>query len=45
MDIKPRLIEEGNGRVKVLLKLKEAELHRVCVFHIPNKGSPLTSFL
>ena len=31
MDINPRLIEEGNSRVKVLLKLKEAELHQVCV--------------
>ena len=30
MYIIPRLIEEGNSRVKVLLKAKEGELHRVC---------------
>ncbi|SRR5258706_5739633 len=30
MRIIPRLIEEGNSRVKVLLKAKEGELHRVC---------------
>ena len=45
MDINPRLIEEGNSRVKVLLKSKEAELHRVCVLYIPNEGSPLISFM
>jgi len=31
MDINLRLIEEGNSRVKILLKSKEAELHQVCV--------------